>query len=316
MNKDNRESKRGENRESGEKREINRERREGEREKNSGNDQSGKSRETDQRKPKRESDLRDTKRNDTKVRLNRLIADRSHYSRREADRLILEGRVSINRDKVENPAITLDADAPLFIDGKKLPPKNDNYTVIIYHKPKGELVTKRDPFSRKTVFDSLPSHFCHFISIGRLDFASEGLLILTDSAAVADRLTRSDLERIYNVKIDSFVTKELEKAMSEGLELGGSTAGAHPLSDDSVSSLAPFSKWRVEKDHPHYSRLKIALTEGKNREIRRFFGYFGVNVLDLKRVSFGEISLNALPIGKWRYLNKTEYRYLHDLMRG
>ncbi|MDR2034145.1 MAG: rRNA pseudouridine synthase [Helicobacteraceae bacterium] len=245
------------------------------------------------------------------IRINKAIAQRGGYSRREADRLISEGRVAIGLQKVTDLATKVGEDEELFIDGKRLDRKNERYTIIVYNKPKGELVTRFDPQGRKTIFDGLPDRFSRFIAIGRLDYASEGLLLLTDSAEIADKLMRGDLERVYNVKIDGFITNAIQKAMQEGLKLDG-LEGAHPLNDEKISYLAPFAKWRIEKNRANYSRLKIALTEGKNREIRRFFAHFERKALDLKRVSFGEISLNSLPVGEWRFCSKEEYRFIRQ----
>jgi 23S rRNA pseudouridine2605 synthase len=242
-------------------------------------------------------------------RLNKAIAERGGYSRREADRLISEGRVRIGRQKAAELGAKVSDEDELFIDDRRLDPKPNRIRAIVYHKPKGELVTRNDPEGRKTVFASLPHDFSRFIAVGRLDYASEGLLLLTDSAELASKLMSSNLERVYNVKIDGFVTPAIERAMSEGLELT-SNAGAHPRNTKPIYRIAPFAKWRIEKNRPRFSRLKIALIEGKNREIRRFFAHFGLNVPDLRRVSFGEISLNALPVGKWRFCAKDEYKFL------
>lgn len=251
----------------------------------------------------------------SEVRLNRAIALRSGYSRREADKLIADGRVSIGRRVVKELSTQVAIDDEIYIDGKRLAPKKDEYTVIVYHKPKGELVTKRDPEGRRTIYSSLPSRFAHFMPVGRLDYASEGLLLLSDSSEVVDSLMRSNLERIYNVKIDGFVTEAMQVAMSEGLDLIDATAGAHSKSEIVSMNIAPFAAWRIEKNHPKFSKLKLILTEGKNREIRRFFGHFKRVVLDLKRVSYGNISLNALPVGKSRFLDKKEYRWLHQFLK-
>jgi 23S rRNA pseudouridine2605 synthase len=248
------------------------------------------------------------------LRLNKVIAMRSRYSRREADRLIEEGRVNINRQKVTQAGITVPVDAPIYIDGKPLKPQPEGFTVIAYNKPKGELVTKKDPQGRKTIYHSLPSRFGHFIPVGRLDYASEGLLLLTDSAEVAEILMRSDLERVYNIKIDGFVTPPMEQAMNEGITLSDARAGGHEKSRVRSMEFAPFVAWRVEKNHPNYSRLKLVLSEGKNREIRRFFAHFDRVVLDLKRVSYGKVSLSALPEGKSRFLERSEYNWLHGFL--
>ena len=249
-----------------------------------------------------------------KVRINKVIASRSRFSRREADALVAEGRVNIHRQKVTEAGMMVEEDAPIYIDGRALKAKPENFTVIAYHKPKGELVTKKDPEGRKTIYHGLSSRFGHYIPVGRLDYASEGLLLLTDSAEVADILMRSELERVYNIKIDGFVTKAMELAMNEGLELSDARAGGHESSTIRAMSFAPFVAWRIEKNHPNYSRLKLVLSEGKNREIRRFFAHFERKVLDLKRVSYGKVSLSALPEGKSRFLDKSEYNWLHGFL--
>ncbi|MDR2905021.1 MAG: rRNA pseudouridine synthase [Helicobacteraceae bacterium] len=247
------------------------------------------------------------------VRINKAIAERGGFSRREADKLVAEGRVTIKKLVVTDLSTRVSESEEIFLDGKPLPRKSNVITAIVYHKPKGEIVSKRDPEGRRTIYASLPTGFASFIVAGRLDFASEGLLILTDNAELAARLTTGDEERIYNVKIRGAVTPAIERAMKEGLTVG--KAGAHPLAKEGDLKLAPFAKWRVEKSGG-FSRLKVALTEGKNREIRRFFAHFGAEVCDLKRVSFGKVSLNALPVGKWRYCSKDEYKYLRSLLKG
>jgi len=248
------------------------------------------------------------------MRLNKFISHNTPYSRREADRLIQEGRVKIGHRVVTEPYYDVQPGDRVFIDGKPVKQKR-GYTVIVYNKPKGELVTKRDDRGRRTIYQSLPAKFRSFIPVGRLDFASEGLLLLTDSPKVAQALMESDLPRVYNVKIKGEVTPDMEKAMQEGLELKDAKAGGHEKSEISSMVFAPFFAYRIEKNAPTYSKLKVALTEGKNREIRRFFAHFGKDVVDLKRVEYGWIKLNALPTGKTRYLTKKEYAKLHDFLK-
>jgi len=248
------------------------------------------------------------------MRLNKFISHNTPYSRREADKLIQEGRVKIGHKVVKEPYYDVKIGDRVFIDGKPVKQKK-GYTVIVYNKPKGELVSKKDDRGRKTIYESLPAKFRSFIPVGRLDFASEGLLLLTDSPKVAQVLMESDLPRIYNVKIKGSVTPEMEAAMQEGLELEDAKAGGHEKSEISSMSFAPFYAYRIEKNAPTYSKLKVALTEGKNREIRRFFAHFGKDVVDLKRVEYGWIKLNALPSGKSRYLSKKEYAKLHQFLK-
>ncbi|PAF44143.1 pseudouridine synthase [Helicobacter sp. 11S02629-2] len=250
------------------------------------------------------------------MRLNKYISNNSNYSRKVADLLLSEGKVKIN-GKVVTPTTPLPTTKfKLTINNKPIFDIT-NYTVIIYHKPKGEIVSKSDPQGRKTIFHSLSSRYKFFTPVGRLDYASEGLLLLSDSKRVASQLMESSLTRKYIIKIDSKITKEmiegLNIAVSEGLEIEDARAGGHEKS--LITSMHfKFESYEITKSSENFSRLKISLSEGKNRELRRFFAYFKANVLDLKRVSYGFISLNALPVGKTRFLTKEEYKDLHEFL--
>jgi len=249
------------------------------------------------------------------IRLNKFISHNTKYSRREADRLIEAGRVEVNGKVVTDFSYKVKTDDKVKLNGRYVKPKSmHEMTVIVYHKPKGELVTKRDPKGRKTIYDTLSKKFSHFVPVGRLDFASEGLLLLTDSPRVADILMKSNLERIYNLKIKGSITPAIEKAMQEGIKIIGKK-GAHEKSKIEEMEFAPFFAYQILKSAPNYSKIRVAIGEGKNRELRRFFGYFDREVLDLHRVSFGGISLNNLPKGKTRYLSQKEYDDLHAFIK-
>ena len=250
------------------------------------------------------------------MRLNKYIAHHSSYSRREADKAIQDGYVRVDGEIETNPATQVEEGTSIvYISGKQVSPK-EKYTVIVYNKPKGELVTKNDPRERRTIYDGLDKQYKHFIPIGRLDYATEGVLLLTDASRVATALMNSGLERIYKVKIKGEVTKEIEDAMLNGLELDDATAGGHSHSKVTSMSFAPFLGYQVQKSAHNYSTLKIAISEGKNREIRRFFAHFGAEVADLKRLSFAEIELNNLPTGKSRFLTRSEYSALYTFLKA
>ncbi len=246
------------------------------------------------------------------MRLNKFISHHTTYSRRDADKLIFDGKVKINGQIVTNPAFDVQNGDKVALNGKPVK-KSTKYTCIVYNKPKGELVTKRDDRGRKTIYDTLPKKFRHFIPVGRLDFASEGLLILTDAPRVAHILMHSDLPRVYKLRIKGEVTPAMEKAMQEGVEVG--KEGAHSLADEHAIKLEPFLSYQIIKNTPKYSTLKVALKEGKNRELRRFFAHFGSEVLDLRRLSYGWVSLNALPEEKTRYFDKKEYKLLKEFLK-
>ncbi len=249
------------------------------------------------------------------TRLNKAIAERTKLSRREADKAIQEGKVKVGRHTETNPARQVGPDDKLFYNGRYLKEPSNEFTVIVYSKPKGELVTKKDPQGRKTIYDSLPKKYAHFLPVGRLDFASEGVLVMTDAARVADALMKSSLERVYNIKIDGPVTEEMITAMKEGFYADDASKGAHAHSKIKSMHFAAFNDFKIIKNSKNYSRLRVTISEGQNREIRRFFGFFERNVLDLKRVAYGWIELNALPDGKVRYLDKKEYDQLHKFLK-
>ena len=246
------------------------------------------------------------------MRLNKFISHHTTFSRREADKLIFEGKVKVNGKVVTNPAYDVEVGDKVAVNGKPVK-KSTKYTCIVYNKPRGELVTKKDPKGRKTIYDSLPKKYKHFIPVGRLDFASEGLLILTDSPKVADALMNSDLPRVYKLRIKGDITREMEVAMQEGVEVG--SEGAHEKTNQEKIKLKPFLNYQIIKNSPKYSTIKVAIGEGKNRELRRFFAHFGRDVLDLKRLSYGWVSLNALPTGKTRYFDKREYKLLKEFLQ-
>lgn len=249
------------------------------------------------------------------MRLNQFISHYSSYSRREADSLIASGRVKIGH-KVAKLGDSVERDQLVFIDSKLLKIKEHKLsTAIVYHKPKGELVSKLDDRGRKVIFDSLDKKFSHFSPVGRLDYASEGLLILSDDKKIVDSLMNSKLEREYILKISGKVSKEMIEAMENGLELEDARAGGHTQSKLTRMSFAPFVHFHITKNQDRFSRLKVCITEGKNRELRRFFAHFNAEVLDLRRVRYGFIELSALPVGKWRYLDRTEYNKLHEFMK-
>jgi 23S rRNA pseudouridine2605 synthase len=257
------------------------------------------------------------KKEESLVRLNKFISHNTNFSRREADKLISEGKVSINKKVITDLATKVKEEDKVTVNNKPVFVQKDKIiTVIVYNKPKGELVTKHDPQGRRTIFDTLPKKFHHFLPIGRLDYASEGVLLLTDSIEVLNQLVHSNLERTYKIKVNGHITKAIEDAMLKGLELEDATKGARADSKIISMNFAPFIAYQIQTNNHNYSKLKVIITEGKNRELRRFFAHFDLDVLDLKRLDFGGISLNNLPTGKSRYLSKEEYRDLRAYIKN
>ncbi len=244
------------------------------------------------------------------MRLNQYIAHHSKYSRREADKLILAGKVSVQHEIITDFSYQVTEGVKVYLDGKILKPQ-DKYTLIAYNKPKGELVSKKDNRGRRVIFDSLPKRFAHFTPVGRLDFASEGLLLLSDNIKIAHTLMESKLERVYLLKLSGKIQDCVFDAMESGLHLENARAGGHRKSEIYSMDFAPFTSYTCIKNTPKFSKIKVAITEGKNRELRRFFAHFGLEVLDLKRIAYGFVHLNNMPSQKVRFLERKEYNKLH-----
>jgi len=258
-------------------------------------------------------ELKANKKRET-MRLNKYISHNTKYSRREADKLIEEGEVTLNKKVLKDFAYEVEEEDHIYVKGRPVK-KSTELTIIVYNKPKGVLVTKKDDRGRATIYHKLPGKYRHFVPVGRLDYASEGLLLLTDSPEVATALMESGLDRTYNLKIDKPITPEMITAMKEGLVLDDARAGAHEKSKIYSMEFAPFAHFEVRAEGQNFSKLRVTITEGKNRELRRFFAHFEAKVLDLKRVAFGGIELNNLPTNKTRYFTRREYDDVHKFMK-
>ncbi|MDD5406302.1 MAG: pseudouridine synthase [Sulfurovaceae bacterium] len=248
------------------------------------------------------------------MRINKYISHYTKYSRRDADELIKAGEVKLGRQILNDLSYTVQPEDNIFVKGR-LVEKRTEITVIVYNKPKGVLVTKQDDRGRATIYHKLSGKYRHFIPVGRLDYASEGLLILTDAPRVAEVLMNSSLPRVYNIKIDKPFTQEMAEAMRNGLELEDAKAGGHEKSSITNMSFAPFENFEIRSEGSKSTKLRVTINEGKNRELRRFFAHFDAKVLDLKRVAYGEIELNNLPTNKTRYFTRKEYDDLHKFLK-
>ncbi len=248
------------------------------------------------------------------MRLNKYISHNTKYSRREADTLIESGEVSLDKKTINDFAYNVEDEDNIYIKGK-LVKQSSELILIVYNKPKGTLVTKKDDRGRTTIYHKLPGKFRHFVPVGRLDYASEGVLLLSNRPDVATALMGSSLDRTYNIKIDKPLTSEMTDAMRQGMVLDDARAGAHEKSKIYSMEFAPFAAYEVRSEGKNYTKLRVTITEGKNRELRRFFAHFEAKVLDLKRVSFGGIDLNNLPTNKTRYFTRREYDDVHKFMK-
>ena len=220
-------------------------------------------------------------------RIAKRISSAGVCSRRDAERLILAGRVSVNGKVLATPACLVSDEDIIRVDGKEISTKPIT-RVWLYHKPVGLVTTARDPQGRPTVFGALPSDMPRVISVGRLDLNSEGLLLLTNDGEWARKmeLPSSHLKRTYRVRVHGKIPVDL----AEQLAKGRTVAGVH---------YAP-CEVKIEKGKGSNSWLVMTLEEGKNREIRRLMASFGIQVARLIRVSYGPYELSGLKKGEVR----------------
>ena len=219
------------------------------------------------------------------MRIAKALARAGLCSRREAERWIGEGRVTVNGQLLKSPARDVSESDRILVDGKPLPTVEPT-RIWRYHKPKGKVTTHRDPQGRPTVFDALPEHLPRVISIGRLDFNTEGLLLLTNDGDLARHLElpATGWLRRYRVRAHGEVTQEALDKLKEGIELAGVRYGPIEATLDKVQGA---NVW-----------LSIGLREGKNREVRTVLDRLGLTVNRLIRVSFGPFQLLDLPAGE------------------
>ena len=216
-------------------------------------------------------------------RIAKAMARAGLCSRREAERWIEAGRVTINGERIETPARTVGPADAVTVDGKPLPAR-EPARLWRYHKPRGLVTTARDEKGRATVFDNLPEHLPRVISIGRLDINSEGLLLLTNDGELARRLElpSTGWTRRYRVRIQGrAIDTERLAALADGVTVDGVRYG--PI------------RAELESQQSSNAWLSISLQEGKNREVRRVMEHLGYPVNRLIRVAYGPFQLGRLP---------------------
>jgi 23S rRNA pseudouridine2605 synthase len=219
-------------------------------------------------------------------RISKVIARSSQYSRRQVEELILEGRVQIDGKKIDKPNINVGSKNKIYLDNELIKYKNLD-EVYIFNKPRGCLVTHSDPEKRKTIFDLLPKKFEKLISIGRLDFNSEGLLILTNNGDLKRHyeLPKNNYERTYRVRVQGKIDERIIRKLKKGVF--ANNVKYKPIIGKIDSSSAT------------YSWLTMTLKEGKNREIRNIFESFNMTVTRLIRVSYGPYKLGKVGKGEF-----------------
>jgi 23S rRNA pseudouridine2605 synthase len=217
-------------------------------------------------------------------RIAKVLSRAGIASRREAERMIEDGRVSVNGKTITSPALNVTPSDRVVVDGKQVG-EPDPPRIWLYHKPAGLVTTERDERDRPTVFAALPTDLPRVMSIGRLDINSEGLLLLTNDGEVKRKLELPSTGwlRRYRVRINGSVSEARLEQLRAGIEVEGIRYQPMIVSFDRQQGA---NAW-----------LTVSIREGKNREIRRAMGGIGVTVNRLIRVSYGPFQLGSLPAG-------------------
>jgi len=238
-----------------------------------------------------------------KIRIQKLIADAGLSSRRQAEIWLSEGRVKVNGKKIDKLGSTADPEVDVIeVNGKQLPKKQEK-TYILFNKPGNCLTTAaKDERGRQTVMDFFKKVPGRVFPVGRLDFNTQGVLLMTNDGALSEKLLepRFKIERVYLAKVRGVPDEKKLNRLRKGLWLDSRPTAPLEVEMQRASGKNCF--------------LKFKLTEGKNRHIKRICEMVGHPVIRLKRVSFAGIGLGDLPLGAFRFLGSREIRSLKNLI--
>ena len=235
------------------------------------------------------------------MRLQKYLAQSGVASRRNAEKLIAEGHVAVNGETVTEMGVQVDETRDrITVDGKPVTLEEEKH-YIAYYKPLYEVTTASDPEGRPTVMDMFRDYPVRLYPVGRLDYDSEGLLLLTNDGELMNRLLHPSHEvpKVYLCRVSNLVSEEDLHRLRRGVMLDGrltSPAEVRLIRHDELSST-----------------VLVTIHEGRNRQVRRMFDEIGHQVVSLRRVGFGPIRLGDLPRGMWRRLTDEEVRRLKEL---
>jgi len=236
------------------------------------------------------------------MRINKFLAQAGLGSRRKVEELITSGKIKVNgkvctllfTDVKETDIVSCD-NRPIKV--------NQNYVYYKLHKPKGYVTTAADDKNRKTVMDLMRAVHTRVYPVGRLDYDTEGLLLLTNDGELANILTKpsSNVEKTYIANVEGVIGKAEIKQLSTGVEIDGYTT-------------KPCSVQLLEANE-NACKVQLTITEGKNRQIRKMIEAVGCSVKFLKRVAIGEIRLGGLSRGEYKELTAKEIKFLNRLKK-
>ena len=234
------------------------------------------------------------------MRLQKYLASCGVASRRTAEKMIAEGRVSVNGVVVTAMGMLVEPGQDVRVNGEPVTPEAQKY-YLLYHKPAGEVTTASDPEGRATVLDKFQDFPARLYPVGRLDYDSEGLLLLTNDGDLTRRMLHPscEVEKVYLARVSQQVTVEEAARLERGVMVDGrKTARA---------------KVKLLSTKPLYTDMLITIHEGRNRQVRKMVTEVGHQVVLLRRIRFGPLKLGELPRGMWRELTEEEVTALRRL---
>lgn len=234
------------------------------------------------------------------MRLQKYLAQCGVASRRKSEALIEEGKVTVNNEIVNTLGAKINTEIDVVKVNNKVLKPEEKKLYIMLNKPEGYISTVKDEKERKKVIDLIDVKERIF-PIGRLDYNTSGLLLLTNDGEIYNSIMHPSREivKTYIAKVKGTFTQEEIKEFEKGVDIG-----------DYIT--AP-SKIKTIKNYKNESIVEIKIHEGKNRQVRRMCEKFNHKVIELQRISLGKIKLGTLPKGEWRYLNEKELDYLFKL---
>ena len=229
------------------------------------------------------------------MRLAKMIARSGACSRREAEEMIKQGRVTVDGVTIDNPAVNVEGDEKVLLDGEKLPQVQET-RLWLYHKPAGLVTSHKDEKNRPTVFDNLPPNLPRVISVGRLDLNSEGLLLLTNNGELSRQLEMpsNGWARRYKVRVFGNINPAKLQGLQKGIVVDGVEYGS--------------IKVDIETKNGANTWILVTLKEGKNREIRKVMKHLGLDVSRLIRLSYGPFQLGSLKKGEVKEVSQKVLR--------
>ena len=233
-----------------------------------------------------------------KIRLQKFFSENGIMSRRACEAELEQGNIAVN-GRVAQVGDSIDPDRDTVTwKGQMIRPRKKSFTYIMLNKPRGYITSLTDPQGRKCVTELLDGVHTRVYPVGRLDRVSEGLLLLTDDGNLTNRLTHPShsIPKVYRVKVEGHPTEEQIKTLTSPLVIDGYTI--KPVEVE----VTPEAVDTV---------LHMHLYEGRNRQIRKMCEIAGITVKRLSRVAIGQLRLNGLAVGKWRYLEQEEVDYLY-----